>query len=141
MSNPERIQALTDKIDSMERELIAEIDSMLIEEGMNAFVLWANAFPKRHLRFISGMGTCTFACPTLDNNAFMLELDDYCDEECMKVNSRPRAVAMLQPMVDFIKLFWSSDFYQYPALPDIIYNPLMRVVECGDKVIYLDKES
>jgi hypothetical protein len=136
-----KFEALTLTIKNKEADLIAEIDDMLIEAGMQAFVDWANAFPKRYVRFVSGMGTATFACPSLDNSCFLLELDDYCDTECSKTYYSPRAAAMVQPMVDFNTLFWSFDIYQYPAIPDILYNPITRTVECGEKIIHLDEES
>lgn len=128
-------------IRNKEADLIAEIDELLVEAGMHAFVAWAKAFPKRELRFVSGMGTATFACPTLDRSCFLLDLDDYCEDNRNKSFYNERAAAMVQPMIDYFNMFWSFDIYKYPAIPDIIYNPLMRIVECGDKVIYLDKES
>jgi hypothetical protein len=134
-----KFAALTLEIKNKEADLIAEIDDMLIEAGMQAFVDWAKAFPKRHLRFVSGMGTATFACASLDNSSFLLELDDYCDTQCAKSYYSPRAAAMVQPMVDFNDLFWSFDIYKYPAIPDIIYNPVTRTVECGHEIIHLDK--
>jgi hypothetical protein len=134
-----KFEALTQIIKNKEADLIAEIDDMLIEAGMQAFVLWAKAFPKRGLRFVSGMGTATFGAPSLDNNAFLLELDDYCESNTKKTYWSNRAAAMVQPMVDFWELFWCGDFYKYPAIPDILYNPITRTVECGDKIIYLDK--
>lgn len=135
------IAALESAFDDTKVELINAIDDILIEEGMNAFVLWGNAFPKRHLRFVSGMGTCTFACTSLDAGVY-IDLDRYCDDEAER-NSffNTRSAAMLKPLTDFYDLFWSSEHYPYPAFSDIIYNPVTRTVECGDKVIYLDKES
>ena len=126
------------KIKNMEADLVAEIDDMLIEAGMVAFTDWANAFPKRYLRFVSGMGTATFACPTLDRSCFLLDLDDYCEDNTNKSYYNERAAAMVQPMVDYYNLFWSFDMYKYPHIPDIIYNPVTRTIECGDKIIQLD---
>ncbi len=128
-----------DEIEKMEFDLIKSVDKMLIEEGMAVFVLWAKAFPKRELRFVSGMGTATFGAPTLDNSAFLLDLDDYCENNTKKSYWSNRAAAMVQPMIDFWELFWCGDFYKYPAIPDILYNPITRTVECGDNIIYLDK--
>ena len=125
------------KIKNMEQDFIADIDDMLVEAGMAAFVMWANAFPKRHLRYVSGMGTSTFACPTLDSSCFLLDLDDYCEDITKKSFCNARALAMVQPMVDFYNMFWSFDIYKYPAINDILYNPVTRTVECGDKIIQL----
>lgn len=133
-----KYETLVQTIEDKEAALIAEIDSILIEEGMKVFVAWANAFPTRYVRFVSGMGTATFACPSLDNSSFLLELDDYCDTECAKSYYSPRAAAMVQPMVDYFNLFWSFEIYKYPAIPDIVYNPVTRTVECGHEVIQLE---
>lgn len=126
------------KIKNMEADLIEEIDRMIIEVGMQAFVDWANAFPKRYLRFVSGMGTATFACPTLDRSCFLLDLDDYCEDNTRKSYYSERAAAMVQPMIDFYNMFWSFNVYKYPVIPDIIYNPVTRTVECGHEIIQLD---
>jgi len=134
-----KFAALALIIQNKEQDLIAEIDDMLVEAGMQAFVMWAKAFPKRYLRFVSGMGTATFGCPTLDNSSFLLELDDYCERNTSKVFWSQRAATMVQPMIDFTELFWSFDIYKYPAINDIIYNPVTRTVECGDKIIHLDQ--
>ena len=134
-----KFAALALIIQNKEQDLIAEIDDMLVEAGMQAFVMWAKAFPKRYLRFVSGMGTATFGCPTLDNSSFLLELDDYCERNTSKVFWSQRAATMVQPMIDFTEFFWSFDIYKYPAINDIIYNPVTRTVECGDKIIHLDQ--
>jgi hypothetical protein len=134
------MQSKVDAINGMEAKLIETIDGILEEEGMKAFVLWAKAFPKRDLRFVSGMGTATFGCSTLDNSSFLLELDDYCEKNTRKVFWNDRAAAMVQPLTDFVELFWSFDIYKYPAINDIIYNPVTRTVECGSKIIHLDQQ-
>ena len=133
-----KIAALTQLVQDKEAELIAEIDSILVEEGMRVFVLWAKAFPKRYLRLVSGMGTATFACPTLDRSVYLLDLDDYVEENTKMVFWNDRAAAMVQPMTDYYNLFWSFDIYKYPHIPDIIYNPVTRTVECGSEIIQLD---
>lgn len=135
------IQKQIDAISDMENKLITDIEAILVAEGMDVFVQWAKAFPKRSLRFVSGMGTATFACPSLDNSAFLLELDEYCEENTKKVFWSDRAAAMVQPMTDFWNLFWSSDLLLYPAIPDIIYNPVTRTVECGQVIIRLDQHA
>lgn len=133
-----KIEKYKAEIDKMETDLINRVDEMLIEVGMEAFVLWAEAFPTRELRFVSGMGTATFACPSLDRSCFLLDLDDYCEENTAKVFWNQRAADMVQPLTDFVKLFWSGEFYKYPSFPDIIYNPITRTVECGEQIIQLD---
>jgi hypothetical protein len=130
-----------DEIDKLESDLITQMDEIFIKAGMEAFVLWATAFPKRDLRFVSGMGTATFACPTLDRSCFLLDLDDYCEGNTRKSYWSPRAAAMVQPMREFWELFWCGDFYKYPSIPDIIYDSKRRTVECGDNIIQLDEDQ
>ena len=132
-----KFAALALIIRNKEQDLIADIDELLITAGMQAFVMWANAFPKRYLRFVSGMGTATFGCPTLDSSVYLLDLDDYVEENTNKVFWNDRAAAMVQPLTDYMKMFWSFDVYKYPSIPDILYNPVTRTVECGDKIIQL----
>ena len=129
-----KFKVMQQKLQDMEQDLYVEIDKLLIEAGMAAFVMWAEAFPKRYLRFVSGMGTATFACPTLDNSCYLLDLDDYVED---RVLWNGRAAAMVQPLTDYMKMFWSFDVYKYPSIPDILYNPVTRTVECGDKIIQL----
>lgn len=126
------------KLQNMEQDLYVEIDKLLIEAGMAAVVMWAEAFPKRYLRFVSGMGTATFGCPTLDRSVYLLDLDDYVEENTSKVFWNDRAAAMVQPLTDYMKVFWSFEIYKYPSIPDIIYNPVTRTVECGSEIIQLD---
>lgn len=141
MKQTEYYAELAKEIDARETELVTRIHNTLITEGMAVFVRWATAFPKRELRFVSGMGTATFGCPSMDRS-LLRELDDYCASLRSDVNYglSPRAMVMVQPMVDYFEFFFSFEsLYPYPALPDIIYNPITRTVECGNEIIYLDK--
>jgi len=138
----EKIKKLDDATeaakDSVQTVHETTFEAILISEGMKAFVLWANAFPKRHLRFVSGMGTSTFACPSIDNSCFLTDIDDYC-EGVITCGYSAKVGEMIKPIIDFYKLFWSSDMYLYPAMHDFLYNPVTRTVEYHDQIIYLDK--
>jgi len=145
-SATDRIKQLDDaheaSLQALQSKFETEIEAVLVSEGMDAFVLWAKAFPKRHLRFVSGMGSSVFACPSLDNSS-LLQLDDYFERRGLlstnRYSYRKNAAAMVQPLIDFHNLFWSSELYQYPCISDIIYNPVTRTVECGQVIIQLDK--
>jgi len=132
------IEVIIESVSDMEHALVVAIDAILVEEGMKAVVRWAKAFPKRHLRFVSGMGTATFACPSLDGSCFLLDLDDYCEDNRQKSYWSDRVAVMIQPIIDYYNLFWSFDLYKYPQIPDIIYNPITRTVECGEQIIHLE---
>jgi hypothetical protein len=126
------------RIENMEIEYIKQFDDLVIEEGMKAFVLWANAFPTRDLRFVSGMGTSTWASSRIDQSSiYLLDIDDVVIPQKGRSFWSDRYARMLQPLTDFNSLFWSSDLYRYPAIPDIIYNPITKTVECGFNIIQL----
>ena len=130
------------KLDAAHDHHVTQFEAILVAEGMDAFVSWAKAFPKRELRFASGMGVCTFACPSMDRSCFIRGIDDYCDydAEDIMVDYSDRVAAMLKPLIEFHRLFWSSDHYQYPSFADIIYNPVTRTVECGQIIIQLNQQ-
>jgi len=139
------MQKLKELDDSIEKQITAleevhaeQVEDMLVEEGMKALVLWAKSFPKRDIRFVSGMGTACFACPSVDQSCYLPEVDDLCDASCKMYNWNARAAEMVKPLADFLKLFWGSNLHQYPCLNEIIYNPVTRTIECGDKIIQLD---
>ena len=137
MTNTTKLSSLLAQIEKLEQDYISAFDKILIEEGMKAFVLWAKAFPTRDLRFVSGMGTSTWSSTRIDSSYFLIDIDDVVEADTKKCLWSDRYAEMLAPLADFNTLFWSSNFYQYPALHDIIYNPVARTVECGSNIIQL----
>lgn len=121
----------------LENKLIDDIDGLLIRAGMRVFAEWGRAFPKRELLFVSGNGTATFRCPSLEKSIVLLEMDDYCDISTNKTYWDERAFKMLKPIVEFWDLFWCCNLYQYPDIPDISYNPVTKTVECDGRIIEL----
>jgi hypothetical protein len=133
-----QLQHMINQLEKLEEDYIRQFDAILIEEGMKAFVLWAKAFPTRDLRFVSGMGTSTWASTRIDHSsAFLMDIDDVVRLQKDRMYWSDRYASMLQPLADFHTLFWSSDLCKYPALPDIIYNPITKTVECGNNIIQL----
>jgi hypothetical protein len=133
-----QLQHMINQLEKLEENYIKQFDAILIEEGMKVFVLWANAFPTRDLRFVSGMGTSTWASSRIDDSsAFLMDIDDVVRRQTDRMYWSDRYASMLQPLTDFHTLFWSSDLCKYPALPDIIYNPITKTVECGNNIIQL----
>jgi hypothetical protein len=133
-----QLQHMINQLEKLEEDYIKQFDAILIEEGMKVFVLWANAFPTRDLRFVSGMGTSTWASSRIDDSsAFLMDIDDVVRRQTDRMYWSDRYASMLQPLADFHTLFWSSDLCKYPALPDIIYNPITKTVECGNNIIQL----
>lgn len=133
-----QLQHMINQLEKLEENYIKQFDAILIEEGMKVFVLWANAFPTRDLRFVSGMGTSTWASSRIDDSsAFLMDIDDVVRRQTDRMYWSDRYASMLQPLADFHTLFWSSDLCKYPALPDIIYNPITKTVECGNNIIQL----
>jgi hypothetical protein len=66
-----------------------------------------------------------------------MDIDDVVRRQTDRMYWSDRYASMLQPLADFHTLFWSSDLCKYPALPDIIYNPITKTVECGNNIIQL----
>lgn len=125
------------KLEKLEEEFITKFDAILVEEGMKVFVLWANAFPTRDLRFVSGMGTATWASTRIDESIFLIDIDDVVVSNCNKSFWSDRYADMLEPLTHFNTLFWSNGLHKYPSLHDIIYNPVTKTVECGNIIIQL----
>jgi hypothetical protein len=138
MTNNTKLPSLLAQIKKLEQDYISTFDNILIEEGMKAFVLWAKAFPTRDLRFVSGMGTSTWSSTRIDSSPFLMDID-----HVMAGISGgfwdAKVSTMVEPLAQFDKLFWSnkSDFYKYPTIPEILYNPVTRTVECGSNIIQL----
>ena len=126
-----------DQLEKLEEEFINKFDAILVEEGMKVFVLWAEAFPTRDLRFVSGMGTATWASTRIDKSIFLIDIDEVVVSNKNIMFWSDRYADMLQPLIDFNSLFWSNDLYKYPSLHDIIYNPVTKTVECGNNIIQL----
>jgi hypothetical protein len=139
MTNNTKLPSLLAQIKKLEQDYISTFDNILIEEGMKAFVLWAKAFPTRDLRFVSGMGTATWSSTRIDSSPFLMELNDIVEGRNWLNSWDDRAANMVEPLVQFHTLFWSnkSDFYKYPTIPEILYNPVTRTVECGSNIIQL----
>ena len=131
------IESLIKRAKEMEDNYIKRFDELLIKEGMKAFVLWGNAFPTRDLRFVSGMGTGTWSSERIKSTCYLIDIDDVVEHNTNKSFWSDRYASMLKPLTDFNTFFWSSDLYKYPALPDIIYNPITKTVECGNNIIQL----
>ena len=144
MNAVDKMKALDDKteaaIDKIDTAHQLAFEELLIEEGIKAFVLWATAFPKRHLRFCSGMGVSAFACPSTDNHVFLMSIDDHC-EGIKGCYHSDKVEAMFQPLIDLHNSFWGSTYYRYPAMYDFLYNPVTRTVEYHDQIIYLDMDQ
>ena len=133
-----QLQHMINKLEKLEEDYIRQFDAILIEEGMKAFVLWAKAFPTRDLRFVSGMGTSTWDSERIVSSAFLMDIDDVVRLQTDRMYWSDRYASMIQPLADFHTLFWSSDLCKYPALPDIIYNPITKTVECGNNIIQVE---
>ena len=125
------------QVKQLEEDYNNQFDDILVKEGIRVFVLWAKAFPTRDLRFVSGMGTATWCSERIDNSIILIDIDDVVEHNTNKSFWSDRYAAMLQPLTDFNALFWSSSFNKYPSLPDIIYNPITKTVECGTNIIQL----
>jgi hypothetical protein len=137
MTNTTKLFDSLAQIKKLKDNYFEQFEAILIEEGMKAFVLWAKAFPTRDLRFVSGMGTATWSSTRIDSSVFLIEIDDVINGETQRFHWSDRYAEMLEPLAEFDTLFWSSDLYKYPALPDILYNPVTRTVECGSNIIQL----
>jgi hypothetical protein len=132
-----QLQHMINKLEKLENDYIRQFNAILIEEGMKAFVLWAKAFPTRDLQFVSGMGTSSWGSTRIESSAFLIDINDVARRQTDRMYWSDRYASMLQPLTDFHTLFWSSDLCKYPALPDIIYNPITKTVECSNNIIQL----
>jgi hypothetical protein len=121
----------------LEQDHVAIVDRLLTEQAVAAFVLWGNAFPKRYLKFVSGMGTSTFDCPSMDGSMHLLDFDSTIERSTTRWNWNDRVFEMLKPFVEFHELFWCGEMYKYPAIADITYNPITKTVEWADQVVQL----
>jgi hypothetical protein len=132
-----KLSKLLTQIKKLEENYIDDFNNILIEEGIKTFVLWAKAFPTRNLRFVSGMGTATWSSTRINSSYFLIDIDDVVEANTKKCLWSDRYAEMLKPLTEFNTLFWSSNFNKYPALHDIIYNPVTQTVECGNNITQL----
>jgi|26BtaG_2_1085354.scaffolds.fasta_scaffold23777_1 hypothetical protein len=123
------LQNIKAQNERLHRDIMRQLDRALLD----VFKYWAGRFPKRHLEYVSGMGTFTFISEGVD---FFTLLSN--DRE-KNMFWRPKHDKLLEPLLEFSNLYGciETELGTNPLTSNFLYNPITRTIEYNQEIIYL----